>query len=535
MNEGSTTYTGEYDIALQIDENVFNRALAALYYRGLFCCKKTYTFNSPGAPEELKQFAEVTYKVSAVSPPFVDFIGNDAANVLLSAQVILYLIGAIELEIDADVSAGVKIVYDAASHSVRLDFTRAEINDIRLGESLGLDEATLKKLNDVVAYIIKNDIFREFETAVVPAPLFQQTVPTVPEQYKLTVNRFDGRIIGEHRFQAGVDLFHNTAGDFNAIQLGARADYGVAVSEKVIQQLIDSWWRYTTYPKSKTETNSDPLTDIEGFVNGASHFVETALAIGTLGLVEVDTTFSNSTLNYSATVTLGKPTVDIKSGNRFSLLDTHVYADVWVNVTTDVRVTGKTAFGLVQVYGKEEQDVKLFSLTKTGIDVTLRNATGKVYLNDKLQLMGKVEQVDVTIDLGDDWQDKLTESAMNTIIHRVRGLIISHIPELPLFPEMVAFKIPELGYTLDLRVEELSSTDTEVLVRLNTEIKELKPLPAPLPAFIGNKSTKELHRAACKKVDEVNEVDKVGYYTLMNAVNDGYHLCGACISAYNKR
>ena len=47
MNEGSTNYTGDYDIALQIDENVFNRALAALYYRGLFCCEKTYTFDSP--------------------------------------------------------------------------------------------------------------------------------------------------------------------------------------------------------------------------------------------------------------------------------------------------------------------------------------------------------------------------------------------------------------------------------------------------------------------------------------------------------
>ena len=270
----------------------------------------------------------MTYKVSAVSPPFVDFTGNDTAIVLLSAQVILYLIGAIELEIVADISTGAKIVYDAPDHSVRLDFARAEIDDIRLGESLGLADATLKKLNDVVAYIIKNDIFRELETAVVPASLFQQTVPTVPEQHKLTVNRFDGRIIGEHYFRAGVDLFHNTTGDFNAIHLGARADYGVALSETVIKQLIDSWWRYTTYPKSKTETKSDQLTEIEGFVNRASHFAETALAIGTLGLVDVDTTFSNSTLNYSATVTMGKPTVDIKSGNRFSLLDTHVYADV---------------------------------------------------------------------------------------------------------------------------------------------------------------------------------------------------------------
>jgi hypothetical protein len=35
-------------------------------------------------------------------------------------------------------------------------------------------------------------------------------------------------------------------------------------------------------------------------------------------------------------------------------------------------------------------------------------------------------------------------------------------------------------------------------------------------------------------LDEMNEANKVGYFTVIDAIRDGYDTCGQCIPAYSK-
>jgi len=270
-------------------------------------------------------------------------------------------------------------------------------------------------------------------------------------------------------------------------------------------------------------------------VNDVDKVAEIALAVATGGLVEANATFSNSKLNYGANITLGKPTINITAGDHFSLLNTHVFADVWANIKTDITTDVDVFFGLIDVTTSTVTGVTILSLTKNGIDITLNNATGKVYLNPQFQLMGKIETVDLTIDLGQDWLDNLTDYALNLIIGWIKAKIIASIPEIPLFPKIIDFNIPSVGYTLQIEPQELSTTDEDVLIRINVDIKDLLHLEVPMPGFIGNKHTMEVHRIYCKVLDDMNEINKVGYFVLMDAIKDGYDTCGWCIPWYSKR
>lgn len=527
-------YTGGYDIALQLDEELLNNAMAALYYKGLFYVKNKYTVDVTNLPPSLKSFADISYMVKLSSPPFIDFMGTDLVNVILNVHIILNLLGGIEIELDADLSASVKVVYSDSDHSIQLDFPNAQITAVQLHDTLGLDKDTLEKLNGVISAIVKTDLLENQEHVVIAAKLFDLKVPTVPDNITLSVNRFDGQVMDGTRFQAGIDLFHNTKGNFNTIQLGAPADYSMAINEKVIQQIIDFWWKYTTMSKSYSETKSKDLDDIQNVVNDVNTVAEVALIVATGGLVEANAKFSNSKLTYGTTITLGKPSINISQGDTFSLVNTKVHANVWAKVTTDITTDVDVLWGLVNVSTNTVKDQKIIDLSKD-IDITLRNATGHVYLNPQLQLMGKVEHVDMTINLGSDWSDKFLSSMLNTIIGWVKDMITARIPELPLFPKIIDLNVAQIGYTLKIELQELSTTDVDVLIRLNAGVKELKRLEVPLPGFIGNKNTMEVHREYCKVLDEMNVANKVGYFSLMDAINDGYDTCGYCIPWYSKR
>lgn len=526
-------YTGGYDIALQFDEELFNRALAAMYYKGMFYVKNKYAIDYPGLPPALKKYADISYMVKLSSPPFIDFVGADSVNVILYPHVILYILGGITVELDADLTASVKVVYSSGDHSIKLDFSSSRIASIHLHDTLDLDKDSLKKLNGAVAAVVQSGLLQNMETVAIPANLFQLQVPTVPDTIRLSVNRFDGKVMDGNCFQAGIDLFQNAGGVFSAIQLGAQADYKMAITEKVVQQIIDFWWQNTTMSKTFSESASEDLTDIQTIVNDVDTVAEVALGVATGGLVEANATFSNSKLNYGATITLGKPTVDIAPGDNFSLVNTQVHATVWATVTTDITTEVDVLFGLINVSSSTVTDQKIIDLSKD-IDITLEDATGHVYLNPQLQLMGKVDQVDLKIDLGQDWLDKFVSDMLDTIIGWVKDKIIANIPEIPLFPAIIDFNVASLGYTLEIEPQELSTTDADVLIRLNADIKELKRLEGPLPGFVGNTLTRKVHRGYCKVLDEMDETDKVGYFSLMDAISDGYDACAWCIPWFNK-
>jgi hypothetical protein len=117
----------------------------------------------------------------------------------------------------------------------------------------------------------------------------------------------------------------------------------------------------------------------------------------------------------------------------------------------------------------------------------------------------------------------------------VKGIVVANLPEIPLFPTIIDLDAPSLGYTFQIAQQELSTTDDEVYIRLNGDIEQFKCIPAPLPGFIANKHTMEVHRVSCTVLEDMKESNKVGYFVLMDALNQGYDACGKCIPSYSKR
>jgi broad-specificity NMP kinase len=169
------------------------------------------------------------------------------------------------------------------------------------------------------------------------------------------------------------------------------------------------------------------------------------------------------------------------------------------------------------------------------IAVTLKNIEGRIYLNDQMEVMGEVEQIDVDFDFGDSFVENLTEAAVAIVKSWIIDMIKSHIHAIVLCPKVVDINIESLGYHALIAPEELITTDNEVRIALNLDIKELQKNTTPQPGFIANTHTKEVHRIYCDELDEMNEINKVGYFVLKDALNDGYDTCGKCIPWYSKR
>ncbi|WP_068702098.1 hypothetical protein [Paludibacter jiangxiensis] len=527
-------YTGGYDIALQIKEEVFNKALAALYYKGLFYIKKVFKFHSDELPPTLTNFAGVTCKAKLTSPPLLDFVAEDTANLILNTQMIFYLLGSVEIEFDADIDAQTKIVYDNAHHKLSLDLKEAEITSISLNDDFDLDEASLKRINDVIKYIVQHELLHQMETVSIPLSIFDLKVPGVPETHQMPVNRVDGKIIDNSWFRAGIDLFEDTAGDFNAIQFNRTADYNMAITESTIQQVIDFWWLFTIKPHYITKSKTDQLDKVQNFVNDVIDVAERVLQVATLGAIDVDTTFCNTKMNYGATINFVKPNINILTGERFSIFDTQMGVDVWLNIKTDITTTTEVLWGLLGKSSTSAIDQTLVNVTDN-IAVTLKNIEGRIYLNDQMEVMGEVEQIDVDFDFGDSFVENLTDAAVAIVKGWIIDMIKSHIHAIVLCPKVVDINIESLGYHALIAPEELITTDNEVRIALNLDIKELQKNTTPQPGFIANTHTKEVHRIYCDELDEMNEINKVGYFVLKDALNDGYDTCGKCIPWYSKR
>ena len=125
--------------------------------------------------------------------------------------------------------------------------------------------------------------------------------------------------------------------------------------------------------------------------------------------------------------------------------------------------------------------------------------------------------------------------AIATVKGWIIDLIKSHIHAITLCPKVVDISIESLGYHAVIAPQELITTDNEVRIGINLDIKELQKNTTPQPGFIANKHTKEVHRIYCDELDEMNEINKVGYFVLKDALDDGYDTCGKCIPWYSKR
>jgi hypothetical protein len=103
-----------YDMLLELDEKLLNKALAVVFYTGMLKASGSYSFVD-GIPEELQGFTKIKYKVRLKNEPYVDLKETDKVFLKLSVELFLTVLTSVEVELDVDFHALADIRYDMAN------------------------------------------------------------------------------------------------------------------------------------------------------------------------------------------------------------------------------------------------------------------------------------------------------------------------------------------------------------------------------------------------------------------------------------
>jgi hypothetical protein len=186
--------------------------------------------------------------------------------------------------------------------------------------------------------------------------------------------------------------------------------------------------------------------------------------------------------------------------------------------------------------GRTTTNVTLFSLSISDLDISVDRAAGRVYLDDENRIMGDLEEIRVSVNLGDEWYTYLPEYILNKIIDFVEDLVKEKIPPIVLSPALISQEVPMLG-EVEVDVDVLETFEKEAVVSMMVSLKDIERFTIPVPRYVANSNpaSLEVHRAECRWVQEINEENKVGYFILYDAFKDGYDGCRYCLPEYHTR
>lgn len=102
-----------YDMFLELDEKLLNKALAVVFYTGMLKASGSHSFVD-GIPVELQGFTKVSYKVRLKNEPYVDLKDVDKVFLKLSVELFLTVLSSVEVEFDVDFRAMAAIHFDMA-------------------------------------------------------------------------------------------------------------------------------------------------------------------------------------------------------------------------------------------------------------------------------------------------------------------------------------------------------------------------------------------------------------------------------------
>ncbi|MBO3753623.1 MAG: hypothetical protein FGF53_01890 [Candidatus Brockarchaeota archaeon] len=537
--------TGGYDIVAEVNERFVDRALAAAFYTSSFPeVKGSYT--PSGTPPSLSSYAKVDYEVRIREPPMVDAFAGNVVRLLFNVEAVLKVLSGLRLEFDAIASVETSPTYNQNTRTLDLNLKGARIGEIKINDKYGLSTEFLNHVNQAIAAAISSGVLDTVEKVQIQPVLYSLDLPYMPPgpANQLTIGLGNVKILNPQVIAAAVNLLGYTGGSINQVMdFTDGLDMAVGVSEAAMHRVFDFWWSRTTHPKSVTETGSWDIPVLDDLLDAVADLFDIATSLATLGFLETDYAVLRSWIDYGATVSFGKPSFSLLDGNRMELTNCPLHIHAWATpkLKVQAKVEVDTSGPVPDWMTPWSDDVTIASKVTTitiwtftiDLDVDINRAEAEVYLDDQNRLMGKVKDVDVTVHL--PWS--LPEDVLNHIIDWVEDLIKDRIPPIPLSPALFTQTIPGTTLALEVDIDKLVTNTDEAIVGASVKFKEIPVKITPVPMFIANRDplALEVHRVGCKRIEDMFEKNKVGYYSLLDALKDGYDGCKYCLPEYHTR
>jgi len=530
-----------YDLLIQVDERLLDKALSALFYTGKLKAAGIYAFVE-GVPLELQGFTEVAYRIRLRNEPYLDFKKKDIVGIRLSVEVMLTVLSGVNVEVDVDFGASAEVRFNLSNERVIYDLTNTGIYDITVNDRYRFHQNGLDRLNEILGILLKQYMSNDVKEIQLPISFKEVALPTLPdtEGNRLPLNRVDVAIQDQRLVVVGVDFFDHTGGSLNGIpDLTNQAELMVAVRADALRQIAQFWWERTQLKKTIHFQGSSPVNIRKTFAKGTDLFLKGV----TLGFFQPETEVTKADLVYDGAVSLlALPVIEFLSGNQAEIRNLKLKVVLHARLDTESHRTllVDTSGFIPDSITPWEDDIKLsertssdsFLHTEEDLLVEVEKTRCTVNVDGQSRLVLEVSEADIALDFGSQWYQNFTERLANGFLDLIAKTIVSHIPPIVVSPALLLSDAQVFGYTFGIDLRSLDLAPEELSLCSNLRVKELTEGAIPIPLYIANKKSMKLHRFDCPVVEEIDFTHRVGYHSVSEAMKDGLKPCGECLRGY---
>ncbi len=530
-----------YDLLIQVDERLLDKALSALFYTGMLKAAGIYGFVE-GVPLELQGFTEVAYRIRLRNEPYLDLKKKDIVGIRLSVEVMLTVLSGVNVEVDVDFGASAEVRFNLSDERVIYDLTNTGIYDITVNDRYRFHQNGLDRLNEILRILLKQYMSNDVKEIQLPISFKEVALPTLPDTVgnRLPVSKVDLAIQDQRLVVVGVDFFDHTGGSLNGLpDLSDHAELFVALRVDALRQIAQFWWERTQLEKTIDFQGSFPVNIRKTFAKGMDLFLKGI----TLGFFQPETEVTKADCVYDGSVRLLElPDIAFLSGNLAEIRNLKLKVVLRGRMDTESRRTHlvDTSGFIPDSITPWEDDIKLSerikseSLFHTEEDLLVEVETARCTVNvdEQNHLVLKVSEADLDLDFGSQWYQNFTERLANSFLDLLEKTIASHIPPIVVSPSLLLSDAKVFGYSFGIDIRTLDLTPEELSLRSNLTVKELTEGAIPVPLYIANRKSMKLHRFDCPVVEDIDFTHRVGYHSVSEAMKDGLKPCGECLRGY---
>jgi hypothetical protein len=531
--------TSNYDLMVQLNEKLLNKALAMVFYKGKFNIEGSHDFIKD-IPDGLQGFNRFNYKIRLNSEPFLDFIDKNTAQIRVSSDLILIILTGIEIKLNLDFSIKSTLEFDLNNPNDRkLIYSLKEVKIIRLvlNDKIQLGKKFISRLNQVFESVLNKYFIEETKQFSIPFAVDNIELPKMPDgdANKLPITSVGVEIMNNKTLLAGLSFFSAPTTPTGIAGLTNGHEFFCAISTDALKKTFDFWWQKTTYPKQRSFEGSHPAS----FDHVLEKITDTTTKILSLGLLQTETDYENMVLDYGGDISVtDKPEFSFENGNKVIINKLKANAEIWFGITADVR---KDIYIDTSAFIPDKitpwHDDKLIKTTnkrkellhsKSTFEITLENAEATVVMNENNNLAINILQADFKVDFNIKGLN-FTKSAVSKIIEFLKTKIIEKMPDIIISPALILSKVNVYGYTYSLKNTAINISSDEITVLTDVDINELVSRPVPVPVYIANTKKHVVHKIDCEFISDIDIENRLGYYVLYEALADNYKACKKCI------
>ena len=529
--------TAGFDFVAIINERFLNKALAASFYSSIFPVKFEGKKNVLESPQPLSMLTEFEFSVKLKEPPIVDAFKKGSVFLGSSLEVMVKAITGLTVQLDMDIEIEADPVYDIETGLLHFKLLNAEIQNMNLNEVYNVPDILLNQINDLLKDLIADGFMNQVNEIKIAPVLSSLTLPGISEGTLLQVSSGKADVLNDEAVMLAIDLKETAIGEYSEIvDFSEGNDFALGITEQALHRIFDDWWESTLAPKEGKSTGSTEIKPIQELFDALTEalieFPSKLLSIGFLNLyIEIERVW----IEYESTARYGKPSFNFVQGGKAEIIDAPINVDIDARVKVDAKLDAyldKSSFIPNKWTHWEDKDLthrkKTYTISKFKVDnmeVKVDKAMGSISLDEENRIVIKIDDIDMNVEL--DWS--LPKFVIGWLTDDLKKMIRENFPDLYLFPATISQKIPDIDLTVDVDVDVVETLPDEILIAGSLGFTEIPKKVSPVPMFIADKSSMKVHRVMCKLVEEIREGDKVGYYTLIDAFNDGYGDCRKCV------